>query len=164
MDTEGTIAPATAAAARERYEALGSTAQVVVKETAKAMEMDAEEYRDRVTSDVVETARDALFASMLEVRVGSRETFDDWVAENDDYEVREVGSENVDSVVWHAAPAAETVVAATFHEEREAAVGTLRRQAFGRIYREIVTEGGDTGADEPGDGADEAVADESSDE
>ncbi|QPV61337.1 hypothetical protein I7X12_11205 [Halosimplex litoreum] len=156
MDTEGTIAPATAAAARERYEALGSTAQVVVKETAKAMEMDAEEYRDRVTSDVVETARDALFASMLEVRVGSRETFDDWVAENDDYEVREVGSENVDSVVWHAAPAAETVVAATFHQEREAAVGTLRRQAFGRIYREMVVDGDGAGSDESGGATDEA--------
>ncbi|QLH80410.1 DUF5809 family protein [Halosimplex pelagicum] len=157
MDTEGTIAPTTAAAARERYEALGSTAQVVVKETAKAMEMDAEEYRDRVTGEVVETARDALFASLLEVRVGSREAFDEWVADNDGYEVREVGSENVDSVVWHAAPAADTVVAATFHEEREAAVGTLRRQAFGRIYREMVTDGG-ASADEA-DEADETDGD-----
>jgi len=158
MDTEGTIAPATAAAARERYEALGSTAQVVVKETAKAMEMDAEEYRDRVTSEVVETARDALFASLLEVRVGSREAFDEWVAENGGYEVREVGSENVDSVVWHVAPAADTVVAATFHEEREAAVGTLRRQAFGRIYREMVTDS-DESADGTGEGTDEADGD-----
>jgi hypothetical protein len=156
MDTEGTLSPATAAAARERYETLGSTAQVVVKETAKAMGMDAEEYRDRVTSDVVETARDALFASMLEVRVGSREEFDEWVAENDGYEVHEVGSENVDRVVWHAPPAAEAVVAATFHEEREAAVGTLRRQAFGRIYRDLVTgNAGDTDGDGTADGTDE---------
>lgn len=155
MDTEGTLAPATAAAARERYEALGSTAQVVVKETAKAMKMDAEEYRDRVTSDVVETARDALFASMLEVRVGSREAFDDWVADNDGYEVHEVGSEHVDRVVWHAAPATETVVAATFHEEREAAVGTLRRQAFGRIYRELVAaDAADAGGAADGEDAD----------
>ncbi|WP_436928485.1 DUF5809 family protein [Halosimplex halobium] len=161
MDTEGTLSPATAAAARERYAALGSTAQVVVKETAKAMGMDAEEYRDRVTSDVVETARDALFASMLEVRVGSRAEFDEWVADHDGYEVHEVGSENVDRVVWHAAPAAEAVVAATFHEEREAAVGTLRRQAFGRIYRDLVTgDAGDSGggehADEEGEAADES--------
>jgi len=161
MDTDGTLAPATAAAARERYEALGSTAQVVVKETAKAMKMDAEEYRDRVTSDVVETARDALFASLLEVRVGSREAFDEWVADNGDYEVREVGSEHVDSVVWHAAPAADTVVAATFHEEREAAVGTLRRQAFGRIYRELVTaDAGDSAADSEGAADGEAAESE----
>ncbi|WP_135365219.1 DUF5809 family protein [Halosimplex halophilum] len=165
MDTEGTLSPATAAAARERYGALGSTAQVVVKETAKAMGMDAEEYRDRVTSDVVETARDALFASLLEVRVGSREEFEEWVADHDGYEVHEVGSENVDRVVWHAAPAAETVVAATFQEEREAAVGTLRRQAFGRIYRGLVAEG-DERAGESGETAEggEAAADESNGE
>ncbi|WP_436925851.1 DUF5809 family protein [Halosimplex amylolyticum] len=150
MDTEGTIAPATADEARERYEALGSTAQVVVKEVAKAMAMDADEYRERVTSDVVETARDALFASMLEVYVGTREEFDEWTAENDGFAVTEVGSEHVDNVVWHVAPAAETVVAATFQDEREAAVGTLRRQAFGRVYRELVaSDGADESAETP---------------
>jgi len=150
MDTEGTIAPTTAAEARERYEAFGSTAQVVVKEVAKAMEMDSAEYRDRVTSDVVETARDALFASTLEVHVGTREAFDQWVDEHDDYEVQETGSEHVDNVVWHVAPAADTVVAATYQDEREAAVGTLRRQAFGRVYRALVT--GEAGeSDEPAD-------------
>ena len=149
MDTEGTVAPTTAAAARERYEAFGSTAQVVVKEVAKAMEMDRVEYRDRVTSDVVETARDALFASTLEVRVGTREEFDQWVDDHDEYEVRETGSEHVDNVVWHVAPAADTVVAATYQDEREAAVGTLRRQAFGRVYRDLVA--GETD-DTTGDG------------
>ena len=146
MDTEGTVAPTTAAEARERYEAFGSTAQVVVKEVAKAMEMDRAEYRDRVTSDVVETARDALFASTLEVYVGTRAAFDQWVDEHDDYEVRKTGSEHVDNVVWHVAPAADTVVAATYQDEREAAVGTLRRQAFGRVYRDLVTgENGERG-------------------
>lgn len=138
MDTEGTFAPETAKAARERYGALGATAQVVVKEVARAMEFDAEEYDRRVTSDVVETARDALFAADLEVRVSAREEYDDWLAGRE-YGVHEVGSEHVDHVVWHAAPFAETVVAATFHEERRAAVDTLRRQAFGRVYRDIVT-------------------------
>jgi hypothetical protein len=140
MDTEGEFAPATPAAARERYEALGATAQVVVKETARAMAMDAEEYDERVTSDVVETARDALFAELLEVRVGTREEFDDWVDDHDEFTVHEVGSEHVANVVWHAAPAVETVVAATFHEAPDAAVGTLRRQAFGRVYRELLEE------------------------
>ncbi|WP_123536579.1 DUF5809 family protein [Halosimplex salinum] len=155
MDTEGTIEPATAAEARERYEALGPTAQVVVKEVAKAMEMDKAEYRERVTSEVVETARDALFASMLAVRVGTRDEFDDWVAERDGYDVHEAGSEHVDNVVWHVAPAAETVVAATFQDEREAAVGTLRRQAFGRVYEGLVA-GEPDDADERSDEADDS--------
>jgi len=142
MDTEGEFTPATAAAVRERYDALGPTAQVVVKEVAKAMGMDADEYDRRVTSDVVETARDVLFASLLEVHVGSREEYEDWLADADydDEAVQEVGSEHVDNVVWHAAPATETVVAASFHDERRAAVGTLRRQAFGRLYRDLLTE------------------------
>jgi hypothetical protein len=146
MDIKGEYAPATAGAARERYDALGSTAQVVVKETARAMAMDADEYDERVTSEVVETARDALFASLLEVRVGTRAEYEDWLADRSDYEATEVGSEHVDNVVWHAAPATETVVAATFQDERRAAVGTLRRQAFGRVYRPLVT------ADEAADG------------
>ena len=140
MDSDGTLAPPTADEARERFEALGPTAQVVVKEVAKAMAMDADEYRERVTSDVVETARDALFASMLEVYVGTRAEFDEWTSDNDDYDVVEVGSEHVDNVVWHVAPATGTVVAATYQDEREAAVGTLRRQAFGRIYRDLVAD------------------------
>jgi hypothetical protein len=157
MDTEGTFSPTTAAAARERYEAVGPTAQVVVKEVAKAMEMDAEEYDRRVTSDVVETARDVLFASLLEVHVGTREEYEDWLeaSEFGADDIREVGSEHVDNVVWHAAPAAGTVVAATFQDRRRAAVGTLRRQAFGRVYRELVTDSGagdDTDGDGPSDG------------
>jgi len=143
MDIEGEFTPESAAAARERYEALGGTAQVVVREVAKAMEMDAEEYDRRVTGAVVETARDALFSSLLAVRVGTREEYRDWVADNPEYESVEVGSENVDNAVWHPAPATETVVAATFHEERDAAVATLRRQAFGRVYRPLLSEQAD---------------------
>ena len=138
METEGLFAPETAAAARERYESLGPTAQTTVKQVAKAMEFDPKEYDDRVTGEVVETAREVLFASMLEVHVGDRESFEDWQAEHDEWNVVEFGSEHVDRVVWHAAPFAETVVATTFHEKRRAAVETLRRQAFGRVYSEVV--------------------------
>jgi len=138
MDTEGRFAPETAAAARERYDALGSTARVVVREVARAMEMDAEEHDNRVTPEVVETTREALFAESLEVRVAPRAAYEEWLADRD-YAAEEVGSEHVDRVVWHAAPFAETVVAATFQDERRAAVGTLRRQAFGRLYRDAVT-------------------------
>ena len=53
-----------------------------------------------------------------------------------DYEVTVAGRENVDRVAWHAAPFADRAVAATFAEEERAAVETLRRQAFGRLYRD----------------------------
>ncbi|MDS0261550.1 DUF5809 family protein [Haloarcula sp. S1CR25-12] len=137
MDTEGQFSPTTVAAARDRYDALGSTAQVVVKEVAKAMGLSAEEYRERVTGEVVETARDALFAESLSVTVGSHEEFETW-REDTDHAVEVIGSEHVDNVVWHAPEFADDAVAATFQSERDAAVGTLRRQAFGRLYSEVV--------------------------
>jgi hypothetical protein len=137
MHTEGTFAPETAAAARERYESFGPTAQRVVREVAKAMDLDAAAYDERVTSDVVETAREVLFAGDLAVHVGDREEFDAWVDERE-YEVTEFGSPNVDNVAWHAAPFADDVVAATFQDEEAAAVETLRRQALGHVYRDVV--------------------------
>ena len=137
MDIEGLFAPETAEAARERYEALGPSAQTVVKEVTRAMQFDATEYDDRVSSDVVETARDALFASMLEVRVGTRAEFEDWRADAA-AEVTLLGSEDVDNVVWHVAPFADAAVAATYQDERDAAVATCRRAAFGRLYRDAL--------------------------
>jgi hypothetical protein len=136
MNTHGFLAPESESDAQQRYEAVGPAAQTVVKETAKAMAFDAEEYDERVTGEVVETARDALFASLLEVRTGTREEYDEWLAERD-REVTEQGNENVERVAWHDA-LGETVVAATYQSEERAAVATLRRQAFGRVYRELV--------------------------
>ncbi|MWV41556.1 DUF5809 family protein [Natrialba sp. INN-245] len=136
MHTVGTFEFESSAEAREAYESVGPAAQTVVREVAKAMSFDRAEYDDRVTGDVVETARDALFASLLSVAVGSREEYDEWRDEYDG-EVTEIGNENVDNVVWHAGPEGEAV-AATFQNEEEAAVATLRRQSFGRIYRELV--------------------------
>lgn len=137
MHTEGSLSPESAEAARERYAALGSTAQVVVREVAKAMDLGAEEYEERVDADVVATARDALFAEQLAVRVGSFAEFEAWRADFAG-EVDLAGSESVDNVAWHVAPFADRAVAATFQDEERAAVGTLRRQAFGRIYRDVV--------------------------
>ncbi|OVE85138.1 DUF5809 family protein [Natronolimnobius baerhuensis] len=136
MHTVGMFTPDSVADARQRYESVGTPAQTVVREVARAMEFDREEYSDRVTGDVVETARDALFASLLEVHVGTREEYDQW-SEEYDGEVVETGHERVDHVVWHAGPDG-TAVAATFQNEEDAAVATLRRQAFGRIYRDLV--------------------------
>ena len=135
MRTEGTFAPETIEAARERYESVGATAQTVVREVATSMEFDREEYDERVTGDVVETARQAIFAEQLAVHVDDAEGFESW-REAYPHDVHVVGSDNVDRVAWHPAPFAETAVAATFQNEPEAAVATTRRMAFNRIYRE----------------------------
>ncbi|WP_267642102.1 DUF5809 family protein [Haloarchaeobius amylolyticus] len=135
MHTVGTLTPETEAEAREAYDTVGPTAQLVVKEVARSMDFDREEYRERVDSDVVETARDVLFAAELAVHVGTREEYENW-REEFDGEVFETGTENVEHVAWHAAPFAGEAVAATFQNEEDAAVGTLRRQALGRIYRD----------------------------
>ena len=161
MDTEGTLAPETPEEAREGYGTLVPAAKVVVRETARAMGFDREEYRERVTGDVVETVHDALFASLLRVHVGTSEEFDDWLASHPDYEPDVAGNENVDGVVWHPVPFAGeggVAVAATFQNEREAAVGTLRRRAFGRVYREHLRE--DDAKAEDGRDADDGHADD----
>lgn len=137
METAGTLRPETAAEAQAEYEALESTASEVVRAATKAMAFDSQEYDSRVTDDVIETAQDALFASRLAVTVGTREEFEQW-REQTGYDVTEVGSDNVDNVAWHASPPAEAAVAATYQDEPDAAVQTLRRQAFGRCYRDLL--------------------------
>jgi hypothetical protein len=138
MDTEGTFAPDTAEQAREQYESLESAAKGVVREVARAMALDGDEYNKRVTDDVIQTAQNALFASLLEVNVGTRAEFEAW-KQSTDHTVVEAGSEHVDGVAWHAPPFAEMAVAATYQDKQEAAVDTLRRQVFGRLYREILS-------------------------
>ncbi|TKX78573.1 hypothetical protein EXE53_20485 [Halorubrum sp. SD626R] len=144
MHTRGTFAPESRADALERYEEVGPVAQVVVREATKAMEFDADEYDERVTPEVVQTARDAAFAELLAVHVGDDGEFDAWLADSefDDEDVVRIGSENVENVVWHPIPFADTVIAATYQEEPDAAASTLRRNAFGRVYREEFYESG----------------------
>ena len=137
METEGVFDPETEAAARERFESLATPAETVVKESARQMAFDSAEFDERITEDVLRTAQESLFASLLVVHVGVREEFEEWQASHD-YDVTEVGHEQVDNVVWHALQFADEAVAATFQNQREAAVGTLRRQAFGRLYREVL--------------------------
>ncbi|MFB6111231.1 MAG: DUF5809 family protein [Halobacteriaceae archaeon] len=141
METEGFFTPETPAAARQRYADIGPAAQSVVREVARAMEFDQAEYDQRVTAPVIETARDTLFAALLEVHVGSAPEFDAWTEEHSAYSVERTGSEHVDRVAWHPAPATETVVATTFQNEPQAAIGALRRQAWGSVYRELLEEG-----------------------
>jgi hypothetical protein len=135
MEREGVLSPSTVEEVQRTYEELVPAASTVVSETARAMAFDETEFDERVTDDVVATAHDALFASLLVVTVGPREAFDDW-HEDYDGEVIVAGSDNVPNVVWHAPEFADRAVAATFADERQAAVSTLRRQAFGRLYDE----------------------------
>lgn len=139
-ETRGEFRPESWADAEARYGALAPTAQAVVRETARAMSFDRDEYETRVTADVVETARQTLFAETLAVRVADRAAFDAWRASYAG-EVRVAGSDAVDSVAWHVSPAAGRAVAATFQNEADAAVGTVRRMAFNRLYRDRLTGG-----------------------
>ena len=145
MDTEGQIRPESPAAARATYRELVPAAKVATREATKAMAFDRAEYADRVTPTVIESVRDAIFASLLVVHVADRETFDDWTGDRA-ADVTLTGSDHAPNVVWHDPPFTDRVVAATFTEKREAAVGTLRRQAFGRIYRDLL---GETDEDTP---------------
>lgn len=138
METEGLFAPESPSEARGQYEAVGPAARVVVREATRAMDFDAAEYDARVTGTVVATARDALFASLLRVHVGTSAEFEEWLTAHPAYGVQRTGSDNVENVVWHPARVTATVVAATFQEERRAAVGTLRRQAWGEVYRGLL--------------------------
>jgi len=158
VETTGHLTPATPDAARTAYEELAEPANVVSTEVATAMAV--EDLRERLTADVVATARDALFASILEVRVGDRESYERWRADFDG-EVIEAGSDQVDTVAWHAFDG--TAVAATFQNERGAAVATLRRQAFNRLYRGLFypdeddATAGATDGSAGGDGSDGAT-------
>lgn len=146
MEREGFLAPETETEARTAYGDLVDAARTVTREVGKAMGFDHEEFDERLTEEVVLTAHDALFASLLTVRIGSREEFEQWRADAD-CEVVVLGSEQVGGVAWHVAPFADLAVAATFEQNREATVGTLRRQAFGRLYREVVRNAPDGGGE-----------------
>lgn len=135
MHTEGHLSPATIEDIHDHYQNLETPATVVVREIARAMDMDSDEYDRRVTPEVIETAQDTLFASMLAVQVGTREEFERF-CEDHGGDIMQTGSEHVDNVIWHAPDFADTIVATTFQDAPEAAASTLRRQAFGRLYRE----------------------------
>lgn len=137
METAGIIAPSSPADARRMYAELDQPAEVVVKEVSRVMAIDPEEYERRVSEDAIETARDALFASLLSINVGTREEYEQW-REEFDGAIHEIGSEHVEQVVWHAFDG--EAVAATFQAEQDAAIATLRRQAFGELYREVLAD------------------------
>lgn len=137
MHTEGLFAPVSASEVREQYEAAGVAAEVVVRELVRALPV-ADETADRPDDATLQlTATEAIFASLLEVHVGTDAEFEDHIAETD-REVETLGSEHVSGVVWHDAPATDRILAATYENEPDAAVDALRRQAFAKLYREVV--------------------------
>ncbi|MFT4880794.1 MAG: hypothetical protein ACI9CA_000358 [Natronomonas sp.] len=138
METEWLFAPETAAEVRERYNSLEPTAETTVKQVARAMEFGSEGCDERVTEAVVETAQEVPSAALLAAQVGDRGGFKRWPAEHEDWTVVEFGGEHTDRAVWHATPVTETVVVTGFYGQRQAAAGTLRRQAFGRIHSGVV--------------------------
>lgn len=140
MDTVGYLAPTSDTEAQEAFAELEPVARELVREIAVAMDASGELYTESVSDDVIETAQEALFGSLLVVATGPRERFDHWTAQppHEDYEIDIEGSEHVDRIAWHTAPAAERIVAATYHAEREAAIATLRRIAWGRIYHDLL--------------------------
>jgi hypothetical protein len=138
MDTEGVFAPETADEARERFQSFESAANTALRTLGRELGMGTDEYTERMTEDVRLATQEAMFASLLEVHVGTRSEYETWLDDHE-FEAVEVGTESVDNVVWHAPGFADSAVAATFQSKREAAVGTLRTQAFGRLYRDVVS-------------------------
>jgi len=137
METEGLLEPETRAQVQERYSGLGPAADEMVRAATRAMGFDTEEYDERVTDEVRVATQQALFASLLTVRVGTRAEYERW-RESHGGELVELGSGDATNVVWHDPPWTDEAVAATFRNERRAAVGTLRKQAFGHLYSEVV--------------------------
>jgi len=137
MERRGILAPETPGDARARYDDLQQTSREVVRTAAKQMGFGTQEYQTRVTDDVIESARDALFASLLVVQTGSKTEFESGT-ESLDGEREVIGHENVEHVAWHIVPFSETVVAATFENQPDAAADTVRRQAFATAYQEVV--------------------------
>lgn len=138
METRGQFAPETDAAVRQTYEALADAAETVTKEIAEANADTREDYRGLTGSDTVETAQQALFASLLEVQVGTAAEYESWLAEHERLEPELAGTEPVSGRAWHPVWARDAVVAASFEDRPDAAVGAVRRQAFGRHYRSIL--------------------------
>ncbi|MFB6253809.1 MAG: DUF5809 family protein [Halobacteriaceae archaeon] len=138
MDTQGFLSPQTSAEVSDIYTQLGSSAQTITREAAKAMDFDEAEYNNRVTSEVVHTVHDALFSSLLKVNIGTQDEFENVRKNHAEYSISLSGTEHVSHVAWHVAHIDDTIVATTFEEERTAAVSTLRRIVYGEVYQEYL--------------------------
>lgn len=138
METRGHYAPRTEAAARSQYADLSAAAKTVTKEIAEAGTDTSDAYQEFVDQSVIETAHDALFASLLEVHVGSTAEYESWLADHETLESELAGTETVPRRAWHPVWPTGDVAAVSFQDRPEAAIATVRRQAFGEHYRSLL--------------------------
>ena len=141
METVGFLTFETDTAVRTSHEQYRPIARELVREVSLSLGLAGDAYRDAVTDEVIQTAHDAYFASLFQVMIGDSAAFVEWKERNaPNYDVTLEGSEHVDRRAWHPAPFANSVAAVTFNEQADAAVSTVRRQAYGRLYRDILYE------------------------
>ncbi len=138
MDTAGVFAPRSTAEARDQFESVAQAAETVTKEIAEAGTESTEAYERLVDPTVVETAQQALFASLLEVHTGTREAYEHWLDSHDVTETSMAGTETVPHRAWHPVWPESAVFAVSYQDRPEAAIATLRRQAFGQRYRALL--------------------------
>ena len=65
METDGVYAPETAAVAKNAYDSLGSTAQIVVKETAHDTDLAPESFAVRITCEQKQPRHHPLLYQLL---------------------------------------------------------------------------------------------------
>lgn len=138
METRGHFAPRTETAASEQYDELALAAKTVTKEIAEAGTDTSAEYRALVDDSVIETAQQALFASLLEVHVGSVSEYEAWLSDHEGLDVSLAGTDTVPRRAWHPVWPTDQGTAVSFQNSPEAAIATVRRQAFGQHYRTIL--------------------------
>ena len=140
METVGYLAPETPEAVEEAYADCEPIARELTREIVLATGIDSASYHDMMTTEVIEAAQAVYFSSVLRIHTGSREEFSEWIASSPYTEeaVHREGSPNVDQIAWHVSRATDQIVAATYHQQREAALSSLRRIVWGRLYAEMV--------------------------
>jgi len=123
METRGTFAPETRADALEYYEEVGPVAQVVVREATKAMSFGAD-VRRAGHAEVIRTARDATFARCSwSTSTSEGGEFDEWAAPkaNSTRTMSSGSGPTTSTTSCGPIPFADTVIAATYQEEPDAA-------------------------------------------
>lgn len=138
METRGHFAPRTETAASAQYDDLALVAKTVTKEIAEAGTDTSDGYQALVEESVIETAQQALFASLLEVHVGSVDEYEAWLTDHDSLDWSLAGTDTVTRRAWHPVWPRDQVAAVSFQNSPEAAIATVRRQAFGQHYRAIL--------------------------
>ncbi|MFW5965497.1 MAG: DUF5809 family protein [Halodesulfurarchaeum sp.] len=138
METHGEWSPETELAVRERYGSLARPAETVTKSIAKTATDTDLAYGSLTAGEVIEAAQQALFAALLEVTVSTTEEFLDWLATAGNPRVELAGPETVDRRAFHHVHPQGVVTAVSFQDKPDAAIATVRRQAFGRHYRPLL--------------------------